>query len=113
MEFLICARISEGKVGFAAGLGAGAAAIRKTKRMERIGVMGCFGEYITAALEALADSGVNCRRPAGRPFDGKTMLEIGICSYSFHRLLSAGKQDMFAYIQDCKKLGCTQLDPCN
>lgn len=41
------------------------------------------------------------------------MIQIGICSYSFHRLLEAGKQDMFAYISDCKKLGCTQLDPWN
>src|SRR5688572_17181280 len=41
------------------------------------------------------------------------MTQIGICSYSFHRLLEAGKQDMFAYILDCKKLGCTQLDPWN
>ncbi len=41
------------------------------------------------------------------------MTEIGICSYSFHRLLEDGKQDMFAYIRDCKKLGCTQLDPWN
>jgi sugar phosphate isomerase/epimerase len=40
-------------------------------------------------------------------------MEIGICSYSFHRLLEAGKQDMFRYILDCKKLGCTQLDPWN
>src|SRR5882672_5376941 len=44
---------------------------------------------------------------------GNIMIEIGICSYSFHRLLEAGKQDMFAYISDCKKLGCTQLDPWN
>jgi len=41
------------------------------------------------------------------------MTQIGICSYSFHRLLEAGKQDMFAYITDCKRLGCTQLDPWN
>lgn len=41
------------------------------------------------------------------------MLEIGICSFSFHRLLAAGKQDMFRYIEDCKALGCTQLDPWN
>ncbi|HEV8605497.1 MAG TPA: TIM barrel protein [Tepidisphaeraceae bacterium] len=40
-------------------------------------------------------------------------MEIGICSYSFHRLLAAGKQDIFQYILDCKKLGCTQLDPWN
>src|SRR4051812_33906475 len=40
-------------------------------------------------------------------------MQIGICSYSFHRLLAAKKQDMFQYIQECKKLGCTQLDPWN
>jgi sugar phosphate isomerase/epimerase len=41
------------------------------------------------------------------------MLEIAICSFSFHRLLAAGKQDIFQYIKDCKSLGCTQLDPWN
>ena len=41
------------------------------------------------------------------------MVEIGVCSFSFHRLLAAGKQDVFQYILDCKKLGCTQLDPWN
>jgi sugar phosphate isomerase/epimerase len=40
-------------------------------------------------------------------------MEISICSYSFHRLLAAGKQDMFQYISDCKTLGATQLDPWN
>jgi sugar phosphate isomerase/epimerase len=40
-------------------------------------------------------------------------IEIGICSYSFHRLLAAGKQDIFQYITDCRNLGCTQLDPWN
>ena len=40
-------------------------------------------------------------------------MELGICSYSFHRLLAAGKQDVFRYINDCKELGCTQLDPWN
>jgi sugar phosphate isomerase/epimerase len=38
---------------------------------------------------------------------------IGICSFSFHRLLAAGRQDVFRYIDDCKVLGCTQLDPWN
>lgn len=38
-------------------------------------------------------------------------MRIGICSFSFHRLLAAGKQDIFQYIRDCKELGCTQLDP--
>ena len=37
-------------------------------------------------------------------------MEISICSYSFHRLLEAGQQDVFQYIRDCKTLGCTQLD---
>jgi sugar phosphate isomerase/epimerase len=41
------------------------------------------------------------------------VIEIGICSFSFHRLLAAGKQDIFRYITDCKALGCTQLDPWN
>ncbi|GAB4456651.1 MAG: hypothetical protein OHK0029_15000 [Armatimonadaceae bacterium] len=40
-------------------------------------------------------------------------MEIGICSFSFHRLLAAGKQDIFQYITACKELGCTQLDPWN
>jgi sugar phosphate isomerase/epimerase len=38
-------------------------------------------------------------------------MKLSICSYSFHHLLEAGKQDMFRYITDCKELGCTQLDP--
>jgi sugar phosphate isomerase/epimerase len=38
-------------------------------------------------------------------------VEVSICSYSFHRLLEAGEQDMFGYIADCKELGATQLDP--
>ena len=37
-------------------------------------------------------------------------MELSICSYSFHRLLEAGKQDVFQYIRDCHDLGCTQLD---
>jgi sugar phosphate isomerase/epimerase len=41
------------------------------------------------------------------------MLKLAIASWSFHRLLEAGKQDMFKYIADCKDLGCTQLDPWN
>lgn len=40
-------------------------------------------------------------------------MQIGICSYSFHGLLAAGKQDIFQFILDCKALGCTQLDPWN
>lgn len=40
-------------------------------------------------------------------------MQFSIASYSFHRLLQAGKQDIFKYITDCKALGCTQLDPWN
>src|SRR5215510_3761034 len=37
-------------------------------------------------------------------------MDLSICSYSFHRLLEAGQQDVFQYISDCRALGCTQLD---
>jgi sugar phosphate isomerase/epimerase len=37
-------------------------------------------------------------------------MELSICSYSFHRSLEAGRQDVFQYISDCHSLGCTQLD---
>jgi len=40
-------------------------------------------------------------------------MQLSICSYSFHRALAAGEQDIFKYITDCKELGCTQLDPWN
>ena len=40
-------------------------------------------------------------------------MRFGICSFSFHRLLGAEKQDMFQYIEDCRRLGATQLDPWN
>jgi sugar phosphate isomerase/epimerase len=40
-------------------------------------------------------------------------MHVAVCSYSFHRLLEAGKQDIFGYIAACKDLGCTQLDPWN
>ncbi|MBV9866188.1 MAG: TIM barrel protein [Abitibacteriaceae bacterium] len=40
-------------------------------------------------------------------------MDLSICSFSFHRLLAAGKQDIFKYITDCKELGCTLLDPWN
>jgi sugar phosphate isomerase/epimerase len=40
-------------------------------------------------------------------------MDYGIASYSFHRMLEAGKQDMFKYITDCKAMGCTLLDPWN
>ncbi len=36
-------------------------------------------------------------------------MELSICSYSFHRLLEAGQQDVFQYINDCQALGCTCL----
>src|SRR3954462_1565426 len=44
---------------------------------------------------------------------GVETMELAICSFSFHRLLAAGKQDIFRFISDCKELGCTQLDPWN
>jgi sugar phosphate isomerase/epimerase len=37
-------------------------------------------------------------------------MDLSICSYSFHRLLQEGGQDVFQYISDCHTLGCTQLD---
>ncbi len=40
-------------------------------------------------------------------------MDYSIASYSFHRILESGKQDMFQYIADCKELGCAQLDPWN
>jgi sugar phosphate isomerase/epimerase len=38
-------------------------------------------------------------------------MRSGICSFSFHRLLASGESDVFGYIDLCKQLGCTQLDP--
>jgi sugar phosphate isomerase/epimerase len=40
-------------------------------------------------------------------------MKFSICSYSFHRLLAAGKQDVFKYITDCQELGCASLDAWN
>jgi sugar phosphate isomerase/epimerase len=40
-------------------------------------------------------------------------MKFSIGSYSFHRLLAAGQQDMFKYITDCKELDMAQLDPWN
>jgi sugar phosphate isomerase/epimerase len=40
-------------------------------------------------------------------------MRLSIASYSFHRLLQAGKQDMFGYIAACQQLGATELDPWN
>jgi len=37
-------------------------------------------------------------------------MELSLCSYSFHRVLEAGQHDVFRYIEDCRTLGCTQLD---
>ena len=38
-------------------------------------------------------------------------MRIGICSFSFHRLLASGESDVFGYIDLCRELGCTQIDP--
>lgn len=40
-------------------------------------------------------------------------IGISVCSYSFHRMLQQGRQDIFSYITTCKELGCTELDPWN
>ena len=40
-------------------------------------------------------------------------MKFSVASYSFHRELESGRQDMFKYITDCKDLGCSQLDPWN
>ena len=40
-------------------------------------------------------------------------MRLSIGGYSFHRLLQAGKQDIFQYIADCRQLDATQLDPWN
>jgi len=40
-------------------------------------------------------------------------MKFSVASYSFHRELQSGRQDMFDYINDCKELGCSQLDPWN
>jgi sugar phosphate isomerase/epimerase len=41
------------------------------------------------------------------------MVNLSIASWSFHRLLESGQQDMFKYITDCKELVASQLDPWN
>jgi len=41
------------------------------------------------------------------------MVKLSIASWSFHRLLESGQQDIFKYITDCKDLGATQLEPWN
>lgn len=40
-------------------------------------------------------------------------LKFSIASWSFNRLLEAGKHDMFKYIEDSKAFGMSQLDPWN
>lgn len=40
-------------------------------------------------------------------------MKFSICSYSFHRLLESGKQDMFRYITDSRALGASHLEPWN
>lgn len=40
-------------------------------------------------------------------------MNFSIASYSFHRALEAGQQDMFRYIADSKALDMAQLDPWN
>ncbi len=40
-------------------------------------------------------------------------MQYAFCSYSFHRLLAAGEQDIFQYITDSKDLGACRLDPWN
>lgn len=38
-------------------------------------------------------------------------MQIGICSFSFHRLMASGQMDLRGYVTQCRALGCTQLDP--
>lgn len=40
-------------------------------------------------------------------------MKLSICSFSFHRLLGEGKQNIFQYIETCRDLGCTHLQPWN
>lgn len=40
-------------------------------------------------------------------------MKFSIASFSFHRTLAAGQQDMFKYITDSADLGMAQLDPWN
>lgn len=41
----------------------------------------------------------------------EVIMRYSICSYSFHRSFTAGKMDIFSYIQWNKDNGFTQLDP--
>ena len=75
---------------------------------------------ITAFTECPVRPRVACPR-RGRPISSKperaslnlSAMRIGICSFSFHRLLASGSQDIFGYIDLCRQLGCAQLDPWN
>ena len=40
-------------------------------------------------------------------------MQLGICSFSFHRTFAKGEMDLEGYIDVCRQLGCTQLDPWN
>lgn len=40
-------------------------------------------------------------------------MQLGICSFAFHRTWAAKAMDFPGLIQACKDLGCTQLDPWN
>ena len=40
-------------------------------------------------------------------------MRTSIASYSFHRLLESGQQDMFGYIKACRQHGTSELDPWN
>jgi len=40
-------------------------------------------------------------------------MKYSFCSFSFHRLLEQGKQDIYQHITDCKNLGACQLEPWN
>jgi sugar phosphate isomerase/epimerase len=40
-------------------------------------------------------------------------MQLGICSFSFHRTFAKGDMDLAGYIDVCRQLGCTQLDPWN
>jgi len=38
-------------------------------------------------------------------------MDYAFCSFSFHRLLAEGKQDIFRHISDCSNLGACRLAP--
>jgi sugar phosphate isomerase/epimerase len=40
-------------------------------------------------------------------------MKLSICSFSFHRTVKAGEMDFAGYVEFCKEVGCTQLDPWN